>query len=149
MKTRQLFCICSYIFILPVLAYSGEAEKSLSLKEAIEAALVGNLNLRIQQEDINAARGATLSSQGKFDITFQAEAGAQRTEYTPLFIGAADQEDTTSFSAALSKTFSTGTNISFAWNNSSYDSDAETFTLNPSYNSGLNLEVRQCLPNSG
>ena len=74
-----------------------------------------------------------------------AEAYGQSEERTPLFIGGAYQEDSGLWNAEASKIFTTGTSLSLGWNNSSFNSDAFGLLLDPSYNSGLTLGVRQPL----
>jgi outer membrane protein len=145
MKTRILTWFCSFLLFWSSLSFSAESERAISLREAIETALAANLDLRLQREDVKAAQGLTLSSRGKFDLTLKAEATANSTEYTQLYPGAAEQEESAGFGAGLSRTLTGGTSISLGWKNSRYESDMQGMTLNPSYGSGLNLEVRQPL----
>lgn len=127
------------------LAKQTEPTQKISLKDAVEQALLNNLNLRLRKEEVESVKGATLSAQGKFDIIFEADAGARSEEQTPLIPGGAEQEDTGSWNIEAIKTFTTGTAVTLGWNNNRYESDAEGLLFNPSYNSGLNLGVRQPL----
>ncbi len=145
MKLKNLIFAALCCSTLPCFAFSAEMKKSISLVEVIETALANNLGIKLQQEDVNAARGGILRTKGNFDVIFEAELAAQSEESTPLFSGAAEQEDATSFSAELSKVFTTGTAISLGWANSSYESDLAGLELNPSYNSGLTLGLSQPL----
>jgi outer membrane protein TolC len=124
---------------------SAETGQKLSLEEAIKQALANNLNLKLRQEDVQAAAGTALAAQGKFDLFFEAEALAKSEEQTPLILRGSDQEDTTVWNGAVSKLFDTGTEVSLGYNNSRYDSNLDGLLLNPSYNSGLILELRQPL----
>ena len=138
------------VLLLPAcfIASPAKAEQieKLTLRSAVEQALQNNLNLQLRREDVNSAEGATLSAEGKFDVLVEADANAQRQELTPITIfGGATQEDTGAWSATASKMFTTGTSIGLGWNNSSYNSDAAGLLLNPSYNTGLTLSVRQPL----
>ncbi len=145
MKLKNLIFAALCCSTLPCFAFSAEMKKSISLVEVIETALANNLGIKLQQEDVNAARGGILRSKGNFDMIFEAELAAQSEESTPLFSGAAEQEDASSFSAELSKVFTTGTAISLGWANSRYESDLAGLELNPSYNSGLTLGLSQPL----
>lgn len=145
MKATHFILAVICVFILPGTVFSTEMNRSIGLTEAIETALSNNLNLKLQKEDVNSASGGILRSKGDFDIMLMAELAAQSEESTPLYSGAAEQEDATSLSAELSKTFTTGTAISLGWSNSSYDSDTVGLEINPSYNSGLTLGLSQPL----
>ncbi|MGB3209154.1 MAG: TolC family protein [Desulforhopalus sp.] len=135
-------------------AGAEDAEK-IALRSAVEMALNNNLNLQLRREDVNAAEGAALTAEGTFDILIEAEANVQTEELTPISLGGAEQEDTALWNAEASKVFTTGTSISLGWNNSRFDTDAGNFffdsastgslLINPSYNSGLTLGLRQPL----
>ena len=125
-------------------AHAEDIEK-INLRSAVELALNNNLNIQLRRQDVNAAEGAVLSAQGKFDVYIDAQAYGRSEERTPLFIGGATQEDSGLWNAEASKMFSTGTSLNLGWNNSSFNSDAFGLLLDPSYNSGLTLGVRQPL----
>ncbi len=125
-------------------AHAEEIEK-IDLRSAVEQALNNNLNMQLRREDVNAAGGAVLRAQGKFDVYINAEAYGRSEERTPLFIGGSSQEDSGLWNAEASKMFRTGTSFNLGWNNSSFNSDAFGLLLDPSYNSGLTLGVRQPL----
>lgn len=126
-------------------AVSAENSQKLTLEEAIKQALANNLNLKLRQDDVQAAAGATLAAEGKFDVFFEAEALAKSEEQTPLIPNVSDQDDTTVWNAAVSKLFATGTEVSLGYNNSRFDSNLDGILLNPAYNSGLVLGLRQPL----
>lgn len=140
------------VLLLAVLASAGhgaaedlEPQRSITLKEAVELALLNNLSLRLQKEEVESARGAALRAEGKFDIFFEADAGVQNEELTPLTLGGAEQEDTGIWNIEATKIFTSGTSVTLGWNNNSFDSDSEGLLFNPSHNSGLNLSVQQPL----
>lgn len=141
-----LFCITSAL-LLPVAAntQAQEASLPLTLKEAVESALESNLNLKLQQEQTDIAAGSVEIAESRFDKTLSAQVAAQSEESTALYPGAAEREDTGNFGVALSKRFTTGTEMELDWVNSRYDSDIDELTLNPSYGSSINLEVSQPL----
>lgn len=137
-----LFLSCTHPLIADEL--SGTIE-DITLKNAVEQALENNLDLKLQKEEMEVSRGELQTAKGKFDILFSAEIGAQSKEQTPFIPGTGDHEDTGRWNARTEKLFTTGTAVSFSWNNNSYDSNAVGLPFNPSYNSGLLLAVKQPL----
>ncbi|GAB6191014.1 hypothetical protein JCM39068_07630 [Desulfocastanea catecholica] len=162
MRNKILVIFSILLFPASLTATSTHAEimEKLDLRSALEQALRNNLNLQLRREDVNSAEGAVLSTAGKFDILLEAEARVQTEELTPIFIGGAEREDSGRWNAEASKLFSTGTTISLGWNNSRFQSngsglffdsapisslEADGLLINPSYNSGITLGVRQPL----
>jgi len=147
MRHKILFIFGALFLSASLSTRSAPAEEfeRLTLGSAIEQALANNLNLQLKREDANSAAGASLAAEGKFDILLEAEANAQSQELTPVFFGGAEQEDSGLWNATASKLFSTGTSISLGWNNSGFNSDAAGLLIDPSYNSGLNLSLKQPL----
>lgn len=150
----MLFKIHYFRLLLPVipliLAFAShtlatESKREISLKQAVELALANNLNLQLQKEAVESAKGAYMSAEGKFDTYFEADANLQSEELTPISIGGASNQDTGDWNVGASKTLKTGTSIGLGWNNSRYDSDSQGLLFNPSHNSGLNLNLRQPL----
>ena len=129
----------------PTFAFNADNSEQISLRNAVEQALANNLNLVLQREDVKIAEGATLSAEGKFDLTFDANTTAKSEELTPIFPGGAEHEDTGLWGAKVSKLFSTGTAVSLGWNNSYYESDALGLLMNPSYRTGVTLGLSQSL----
>jgi len=117
----------------------------VSIKTIVELALINNLNLQLKREDVDAVAGVALATEGKFDILIKGEAGVKNQEKTPIYSGGAGQENSGQWNVEASKLFTTGTALSLGWNNSKFDSDASNMLLNPSYNSGLILGLRQSL----
>lgn len=147
MRYTILFIFGLLFLPAPFLASSANAAdvEKINLRSAVEQALNNNLNLQLRREDVNSAGGAALAAEGKFDVLIEAEASVQSQEQTPIFLGGSEQEDTGLWSAEASKVFTTGTSISLGWNNSSFNSDAGGLLLDPSYNTGLTLGLRQPL----
>ena len=143
-KILFIFGLLFSVSIIAAPAYAEDVEK-IDLRSAVEQALKNNLNLQLRREDVSAAEGATLSAEGTFDVYLDAQAQGQSQEKTPIFIGGATQEDSGLWNASASKLFTTGTSLSLGWNNSSFNSDAFGLLLDPSYNSGLTLGLRQPL----
>ncbi len=146
---RHTIFVIFGILLLPACftAYPANAEDvvKIDLRSAVEQALNNNLNLQLRREDVNSAEGAVLSAEGAFDIVIDAGANVQSQELTPIISGGAEKEDTGQWQAEASKTFTTGTSLSLSWNNSSLNTDAYGILLDPSYNSGLTLGLRQPL----
>lgn len=141
--------LCLMFTLLLPAAIQAETDSSntiqLTLKAAVEEALANNLNLTLQQEDTNIAEGSVDIARSRFDKQFNAEAGLEGWDTTPLFQGGAEQEESSRLSAALSKRFTTGTEMQLSWTNTRFDTDASGLLLNPSYSSSVELEVSQPL----
>ena len=130
---------------IALLANAEDVEK-LDLRNAIEQALGNNLNLQLRREDVTSSEGANLSAEGKFDVLFEGKANTQTEEKTPISIfGEPTKQDTTVWNATASKLFTTGTSVGLGWNNNSYNSDSIGLLIDPSYNTGLMLNLQQPL----
>ena len=116
----------------------------LTLADAVQQALANNLGLQLQKDDVSAAEGAQQAAEGEFDVIAKAEGGAQEKEYTPLIPESVEKDETAYWSAGVEKKYITGTEVSVNWNNTRYASEPATF-LDPAYNSGLSIAVRQPL----
>lgn len=147
MRYKILFIFGLLLFPLSFFTAPADAEdvEKIDLRSAVEQALNNNLNLQLRREDVNTAEGAKLSSEGTFDVYLDAQVQGQSEEKTPIFLGGATQEDNGLWNASASKLFTTGTSLSLGWNNSSFNSDAFGLLLDPSYDSGLTLGLRQPL----
>ncbi len=124
---------------------SQAEEATLGLEQAIREALINNLNLKLEKEKEVEATGVTTSAQSVFDTGFTAKAATGKTENTPLVSGATEEETATSWSAALSKTFTPGTNLSFSWKNNQLENSPQTYPYDPVYSSGIKLTITQPL----
>ena len=117
----------------------------LTLAEAVQQALASNLGLQLQKDDVAAAEGAKETAEGEFDMIAKAEGGAESKEYEPLIPQGSEKEKTAQWSVGLQQKYITGTEVSVSWNNSRYASTPESPFLDPAYNSGLTIGVRQPL----
>jgi outer membrane protein TolC len=163
MMYKKILMIFSILLLSPSLTAGSVHEavvEKLDLRSALEQALRNNLNLQLRREDVNSAKGATLSAAGKFDILLEAQAQVQTEEQTAILIGGAEREESGLWNAEASRLFSTGTSISLGWSNSRFESDGsglffdsapisgldtDGLLINPSYTSGIILGVRQQL----
>lgn len=133
----------SAVLILCGSAWGADNNTQLTLKDAVEQALQNNLNLKLEQENTNIAKGALEIAGSRFDKFLTAEASVKSEENTSLFAGSAEQEDTTALSATLQKRFTTGTEVQVGIANSRYDSDAPGLSPNPSYGNSVSLGITQ------
>jgi outer membrane protein TolC len=117
----------------------------ITIKVAVQTALINNLNLRLQQEEVARTQGAALSEEGTFDVTLTAEAMNRELDATPVALGSSQQETNTEWNARLSKRLTSGTELDMSWENSRLDTDSLFYPISPIYNSGLSLGVRQPL----
>jgi outer membrane protein TolC len=117
----------------------------LTLAEAVQLALANNIGLQLQQDDVNSAEGVKEAAEGEFDIIAKGEGGAESLEKTPLIIGDSQEERTAQWSLGLQKKYTTGTEVSLNWANSRFASTPTTTLIDPVYNSGLSLSLRQPL----
>lgn len=122
-----------------------EATRKLTVRQAVEQALQNNLNLKLAEEDTEIAGGGIEIAESSFDKTVSGQVGVESQEYTPLYSGAAEQEDTGTLGISLAKKFTTGTKVDLGWSNSRYDSDQSGLELNPSYGSTLSIDLAQPL----
>ncbi len=117
----------------------------LSLAEAVQQALVNNIGLQLQKDEVDSAEGAKQAAAGDFDVVATGEGGAESEEQTPLIEGAAEKEKTAKWGIGLQKKLTTGTEVSLNWNNNRYSSTPTTTLIEPAYTSGMTLGVRQPL----
>jgi outer membrane protein len=125
-------------------AEPGNGDK-LTLAEAVQLALANNIGLQLQKDDVNSAEGAREAAEGEFDIIAKGEGGAESLEKTPLIPGDSEEERTAQWAVGLQKKYTTGTEVSLNWTNSRFASTPATTLVDPVYNSGLTLGVRQPL----
>lgn len=145
------FFLLLLCFLITLFSQSVQAQTTndktikLSLEDAVKEALANNLNLTLQREDTKIAAGSVDIANSKFDKQFNAEAGYESIENTPLFIGGADEVKQGVANAGVSKRFTTGTEMEVEWSNNRFDTDAAGFTLNPSYGSTVSVGLSQPL----
>jgi len=143
------YCLLSLGTLLALLPAAAGARTAapvpLSLREAVETALANNLNLTLRREDANFAAGSIDIARSRFDRLLNVDTGVESSRRTPIFIGGASEEDSSHLDAAVSKRFTTGTEVELGWLNSRYDSDIPGQLINPSYESTLELGISQPL----
>ncbi len=145
MRTIFYIYICALLLpMVPACGWAGEATK-LTLAEAVQQALVNNLGLQLQKDDVAAAEGVKEAAEGDFDILAKSEGGAGSKELALIAPGGATKEETAWWLVGVQKKFTTGTEMGLTWSNGRYASTPASPLLDPAYNSGLSLTVRQPL----
>ncbi len=144
------YCIISLLLLpgFPSTVMAGNEPGTgvtLTLAEAVQLALANNIGLQLQQDDVNSAEGAKEAAEGEFDIIAKGEGGAESLEKTPLIPGDSEEERTAQWAVGLQKKYTTGTEVSVNWKNSRFAGTPVTTLIDPVYNSGLSLGVRQPL----
>ena len=148
---NKIHCIQQTVIILLLLCTTSMARASedethiLSLQEAVETALRNNLNVQIKREDVEVATGGVEIAESRFDEELQAEIGTESAQYTPLIDGLATEEDRGRLSASLTKKLSSGTQVQLSVGNNRYDADTVGLSVNPSYESSVDIGVSQPL----
>lgn len=140
--------VAMLLFLIPVAgkAATETSEKYLlTLDDAVETALRNNLDVKLVREDVAFTTGGVEIEKGLFDGVFEADAGLEHAEYTPLNLGLASQEEKSRLGASFSKRLPTGTEVGFLWDNNRYDSNSDGLFYNPSYGMSFSIEVRQPL----
>lgn len=149
MRTLIFFLISQVVILsLPAFCMAGDTAPDgvkLTLADAVQQALANNLGLQLQKDDVAAAEGAKEAAEGEFDILAKAEGGAASKELTPLVPEASEKDETAQWLVGLEKKYITGTEVSVTWNNSRYAATPASPLLDPAYNSGLTVGVRQPL----
>lgn len=147
---RILACIFTGLLLLPPSFVQAGASPAaggvnLTLAEAVQQALANNLGLQLQKDDVDAAQGAREAAEGEFDIIAKGEGGAESQEKTPLIPGDSEEDRKAQWNLGLEKKFTTGTEVSLSWANSRFATSPVVTLVDPVYNSGLSLGVRQPL----
>jgi outer membrane protein TolC len=120
----------------------------LSLEETIALALERNLGLRVQRYGRERVRLGVEQAMGIYDFGLGASVSASSDESPAASnLDGADvqKQDRQVLSAGLSRLLPTGGTAQLAWNNSRLETNSQFFSINPSYNSGLDLSFSQPL----
>jgi outer membrane protein TolC len=134
----------------PRVGVSG-GEKSLSLPEAIEAALKNNLDVEIERLNIELAEQAVRSAQGVFDLTFRYAPGVEDLHQPVSSVlqggasGIVNDRHLTNDFLVRQKLPSNGGEVRFRFDNTRQSTDNAFVTLSPYFQSQLLLEFSQPL----
>src|SRR5689334_15570667 len=90
------------------------APAALSLRQAIERAVAGNIDLRKQNVALRAAAANVVAAEGQFDVVLNADANLTHNVIPPLRAGdpAAGSTTTPVLDLGLSRALETGGNVS-------------------------------------
>lgn len=120
----------------------------LGLRQAVGLALQNNLGLQLREDEKIMAQGAALGEQGIFDPLLEAGANHRDSKLTPTFPpewGGVSEDKEANWQTALKKRLESGTEIDLTWLNSRQENDLRFNTLQPVYNSTLQLSLSQPL----
>jgi outer membrane protein TolC len=120
----------------------------LSLDEAVERALENNIDIAVEKFTPQTARENLRAAQGDYDPFLSAvvDHNDQTQPASNAFTGG-DQVTTQSqnWSLGISQRFTTGADLSLAFNNRKTDTDSIFSTFNPNFNSSFTIAVTQPL----
>ncbi len=133
------------VMSLPAAVRAAETMIDIGIAEAVETSLLNNLGLKLIQEDVVFAEGASLAAEGTFDAQLNAEVGATSKDQTPVTLVSASEERTGAWNAGVQKRFTTGTEMDLKWDNGNLDTDSDIYLFDPVYNTDLRLGLKQPL----
>ncbi len=128
----------------------GGGEMRLTLDEAVTLALGHNINLEVNRLSLAATGEGILQATGIFDPLAQINLSESYSESpaTNSLVGATVNTNTRrTFNTSLSKFLASGTDLVLSWNNTRSKTNSGFYYLNPSYDSGLGLQITQSLLN--
>lgn len=139
-------------FIFSFLAFLSTTShaQSISLREAIDRALLNNYNLQIQQTDTAIAQEEITIADAGYDptISLSANTGETKNPIASSSLTGATRltTDSDSYSASVSKTFArTGTETSLSTRVNSTETNSSNATLNPDVTSEVGISLTQPL----
>jgi outer membrane protein TolC len=133
------------VMSLPAAVRAAETMIDIGIAEAVETSLLNNLGLKLIQDDVVFAEGASLAAEGTFDAQLNAEVGATSKDQTPVTLVSASEERTGAWNAGVQKRFTTGTEMDLKWDNGNLDTDSDIYFFDPVYNTDLRLGLKQPL----
>ncbi|HPW56613.1 MAG: TolC family protein [Thermoanaerobaculaceae bacterium] len=126
----------------------GAPEMKLSMRDAVRLALGHNINLEVSRLGLAGSTAALDGSRGLFDPYFNAQ-GSTSESSTPSTNQLVGADIATSrrrnLDLSLGKLFTTGTEVTVGWTNSRSATNSSFYFLNPSYNTGFSLGLKQPL----
>ena len=121
----------------------------LSLRQAIELALINNPELRSARLDMEVAKASVEQSKANYDPYLSVNANFSKSEKpssTPVF---GTQSESQSINVSTGANIPTGGNLSVSMQNSRSDSNSSFMELNPSYNVDLGFDFYQPILKGG
>jgi outer membrane protein TolC len=120
----------------------------LTLEEVVALALERNLGLRVQRYGRARARLGIQEAMGIYDLGLVGDASISSDESpsaSNLEGAAVQKQDREQMTLGLSQLFPTGGTAQVSFSNSKLETNSQFFTINPSYNSGLDFSLSQPL----
>lgn len=120
----------------------------LTLEEVVALALERNLGLRVQRYSRAQARLGIQEAMGIYDLGLFGDASVTSDESPAASnLDGADvqKQDREQITLGLSQLLPTGGTAQVAFSNSKLETNSQFFTINPSYNSGLDFSISQPL----
>lgn len=120
----------------------------LTLDEVVALALERNLGLRVQRYGREQARLGIQEAMGIYDLGLVGDASISSEESpsaSNLEGAAVQKQDREQITLGLSQLFPTGGTAQVSFSNSKLETNSQFFTINPSYNSGLDFTLSQPL----
>ncbi|MFH1837495.1 MAG: TolC family protein [Candidatus Omnitrophota bacterium] len=149
-----VFAECVFLLILMcaslnISADEGREARGFSLNECVKSAVYNSFAVKKAKLDLYIAETGLEYSEAVFDTVLYGGIGYAEDKRQQLSVFAADDSQTNEFSAGLSKTLPTGTELSAdisstrAWTNTTFVSK------NPSYETELAMSLTQPLAKNG
>jgi len=145
MKFKRVLMVLGLLFALPVLG----AELRLSLRQAIELALINNPELRSQRLDLEIARSGVDQVKSNYDPYVQVQSNFSHSEQPTSQPAFGTENESMSINLTTGSMIPSGGNVSVNFQNSQQKSNSSFTTLNPSYNVSLGLNFSQPILKGG
>jgi len=145
MIIRRFVMVVLVLFSVPVFG----AELRLSLRQAIELALINNPELRSARLDLEISRASVDQVRGNYDPYIQVNSNFSHSEQptaTPVF---GNKSENMSAKVSIGSQIPTGGNVSLNFDSSQQESNSSFVTLNPSWNTSLGLNFYQPILKGG
>lgn len=141
-----LICLaCTLVWAGPALA----AERSLSLKEAIQQALKANLGLQIERLQPEISKQALLFQQAQYGLKAGADARVNQSisPTSTSFISGASviNQFRQDYDLFLEQSFATGGNLRLSFNNGILSTNSTRVDVNPAITPQISLDLRHPL----
>ncbi len=145
MRLKRVLVTALLLFSVP--AFGGELR--LSLRQAIELALINNPELRSSRLDLEISQASLIQTRANYDPYFQVSSNFSHSEQPtsqPAF-GTENENMSVNFSTGASTP--SGGNVSIDFQNQQQKSNSSFVTLNPSWNVNLGLNFSQPILKGG
>ena len=143
MKRLLLLCIALFAVTTWPLSVVAKERRPLTLREAMETALLNNLGIQLTKEEHQHADGKVIAAKSRFDTELAARLETDNRDTTSPEDGISVDEDNLAGEIAVKKRFTTGTELVINAYTNRFETDNAVIT--PSYTTGISLTVEQPL----